>query len=773
MEFVFLDRLEPGRDEGCTIRIAVRGPVGPSRPLAARVRSERLTRLRDVVELSLSGTKRVIDISDGGRIAAFLHLPDGIDLVSTRAGDLAATIQPGDLVLDMVPVRSGEDGLLTHVRTVVSRLVAGTSAVFLTRDAASHLPLDRMERVTTSVGCHLLEVAELAYPAWPAAVVVGCGVEPRVGEGAGNVATAVLVRGLVGLAPAPRTAAAAEPPDEDGIARLKAQLLERDQTIDHLEQKLAVIMSSAGYQLGAAVVEAVKSPSVAPRLPRRLVGIARGRMHDRAKAAVAQIPVAQTPATDVAAATEDSRLLGWPSEPVDRTVRPEIFSIVTDVTAEMLSHHSVLRRPMPHEARPALERTLPDVLLIQASALLAPAAWGHAGTPGGAVSNGRSLYDTVVFAGTLGVPVVVWQDVRPSVTPALQPVVRRADLVIAGGGTEPSWSPGVSLAAFHPTAKTSTDKVLVIPPHRAVAASAEARFRRELERCELATVRPLWSPGLFDDIRTHAVVLASPFGGGKAAAIGDLTLAAVASGARVLSGPNDALLGAFPSAVVAVTDPAAVTGTAEALLGIPELPGVERRRNLRHIFDFEATPVRLGWLAATLGLRVDPMVSRRVTVVVEAPDGRDTVAAIDNLLNQTMLPARILVAGERVPDRALDEVRALDIDIAVVESPRPWSVLSAATDTAWVMVWRNGITGAPRGLLHDLMAAAECVGADAVGVIASSSTDAGYGRSVDTLPVEGSLIRRELLSQLGPGPELGGLAPGLRLFAVHDAGSDR
>jgi hypothetical protein len=362
-------------------------------------------------------------------------------------------------------------------------------------------------------------------------------------------------------------------------------------------------------------------------------------------------------------------------------------------------------------------------------------------------------------------------------TPALGPLVRRADLVIGGGessGTGPSWSPGVSLAAFHPTAKTSTDKVLVIPQRRAVAASAEARIRRELDRAELAAVCPLWSPGLIDAIRTHAVALASPLDGGRGAAISDLTLASIASGARVLSGPDDTLLGTFPSAVVPVSDPAAVVGAAEALLAMPELSAVERRLNVRRIFDFESTPVRLGWLAATLGLRQDPMASRRVTVVVEGADGRDTAVAIDNLLNQTNLPARILVAADEVPDRALDEVRALDIDVAVVRPRRSWSEFAAATDSAWVMVWRNGVAAAPRGLLHDLQAATECVQADAIGAMASPSAETGYGRFVDTLPVEGSLIRRDLLSQLGSDTDLGVLAErGLRPFAVHDAGSDR
>jgi hypothetical protein len=719
----------------------------------------------------------VLDISGDGWIAGFLYVPDGIDLISTHPDELAATIQPDDLVLDAVPVQSGEDGLLAHVRTVVSHLVPGASAVLLTRDSAADLPLDRIERVTTSVGCKLLEVAELAYPAWPAAVVVGCGVEPRLGESTMFGPSAVFVRGSLGRASV-AARGAVDGPAEDGTAPLRAQLLERDQTIRRLEREMRALRSSAGLQLGAALIEAVKRPSAAPRLPGRLVEIARRRNRGGANPAVPRPQDAQAvPATDVVVVIEDSRLLAWSSEPADRTVLPEICGIVTDTAAEMLSHHSALRRPVPHEARLALERALPDVVLIQASALLAPSAWGHAGTPGGAVSHARSLFDMVVLAGVLGVPVVVWQDIRPSMTPALGPLVRRADLVIGGGdssGTEPSWSPGVSLAAFHPTAKTSTDKVLVVPERRTVAASAEARFRRELDRTELAAVRPLWSPELGDAIRTHAVALASPLGGGRTAAVSDLTLASIASGARVLSGPNDTLLGAFPSAVMPVSDPAAVVGAAEALLAMPELSPVERRLNLRRIFDFESTPIRLGQLAASLGLRPDPMASRRVTVVVEGVYGRDTAVAIDNLLDQTSPPARILVAADEVPDRALDEVRALGIDVAVVRPGRSWSALAGATDSAWVMVWPNGAADAPRGLLHDLLAAAESVQADAIGALATSPVDLGYGRFVDTLPIEGSLIRRAHLSQLDSGTDLGVLAErGLRLFAVHDAGSDR
>ncbi len=535
-------------------------------------------------------------------------MPDGIDLISTHPDELAATIQPDDLVLDAVPVQSGEDGLLAYVRTVASHLVPQASAVLLTRDAAADLPLEGIERVTTAVGCQLLEVAELAYSAWPAAVLVGCGADPRPGESTVFGTSAVLVRGSLGRVPV-AARGGVDGPGGDYAARLRAEVLDQERTIRRLDREVTTLRSSAGLQIGSALVEAVKRPSAVPHLPGRLVKIWRGRSRGGAKLAVPPSQAAQeVPLTDVVPVNEDNRLLAWSSEPVDRTVVPEIFGIVTDTAAEMLSHHSALRRLVPHEARLALDRATPDLVLVQASALLAPSAWAHTGAPGGAVSHARSLFDMVVRAAALGVPVVVWQDIRPSMTPALGPVVRRADLVIGGGdGSLPSWSPGVSLAAYHPTAKTSTDKVLVIPQRRTAAGSAEARFRRELDRTELAEVCPLWSSQLGDAIRTHAVAFAPPLGGGPTAAISDLTFASIASGSRVLSGPNDMLLGAFPSAVMPVSEPAAVVGAAEELLAMPELSAVERRLNLRRIFDFESTPVQLGRLAATLGLRPDPM----------------------------------------------------------------------------------------------------------------------------------------------------------------------
>lgn len=745
-----------------------------------------MTRLRDVVEPRLSGTKRVLDLSGGGWIAGFLHLPDGIDLISTPTDELAATIRPNDLVLDAVPVQSGEDGLLTYVRTVVSQLAPGASAVLLTRDAAVDLPLDGIGRVTAAAGCQLLEVAELGYPAWPSAVVVGQGAESPTGESAVPGPPAFLGRGSFGHDsfargssghPAATAGDATGGPADETNARLRAQLLEREQTIGRLRRDMRAIRSSVGLQLGSALVEAAKKPSAVPRLPGRLVKVLRGRDRSGAKSAGLKPQVASAVLTsDVASVSEDSLLLAWSGEPTDRTALPEIFGVVTDLAATMLSHHSALRRLLPHEARLALERALPDLVLIQASALLAPSIWRHTGTPGGAVSYARSLYDMVVLAGMLNVPVVVWQDVRPSMTPALGALLSRADLVIGGGenpGAELSWSPGVSLAAFHPTAKTATDKVFVVQERRVTAASMETRFRRELERAEVASVHQLWSPDLMDAVRAHAVALASPLGGGRAGAISDLTLASIASGARVLSGPNDALLSAFPSAVVPVSDPGNAVGAVKTLLAAPELSAVEQRLNLRHIFDFESTPVRLGRLAGTLGLRHDPMASRRVTVVIQGVGVRETAAALDNVLSQSYLPARILVSADEVPDRALDEVRELGIDVAVVGPPRSWSALAAATDSDWVMVWRNGAP-APRGLLHDLLTATEWVRGDVVGALPGPSAEAGYGRFVDTLPIEGSLIRRELLTQLGPGTDLSVLAErGLRLFAVHDAGSDR
>src|SRR5262245_23489062 len=166
-----------------------------------------LTRLRHVVEPRLSGAKRVVDISTDGWIAGFLRVPDGVDLVSGDPKDFAPGIQADDLVVDAVPVPSGEDGFLSHLRTVASHLMPGASAVLLTRDATTDLPLHEIERVTTSVGCQLLEVAELAYREWPAAILVGCGVEPPAGGSTATGSPAVLVRGSLRREPvAPRVA---------------------------------------------------------------------------------------------------------------------------------------------------------------------------------------------------------------------------------------------------------------------------------------------------------------------------------------------------------------------------------------------------------------------------------------------------------------------------------------------------------------------------------------------------------------------------------------
>lgn len=725
-----------------------------------------MTRLRDVVEPRLSRTKRVLDLSDGGWVAGFLHVLDGREAMRIRPDELVNAVQPHDLVLDAAPVPSGEDGLLVYVRAIATRIAPGASAVLLTREAAADLPLERIERVIAFAGCQLLEVAELAYPEWPAAIVMAGG-EADPPENT----PAVVVRGSLNRA----SAAAPGTVDNSGevnAARLRAQIDERDLTIARLNREARALRSSVRLRLGSALIEAAQKPSAVPGLPIRLVQIWR-RRDGGTKTSAPEASVARVRTTE-AVASEDRQLLAWANEPADRATVPEIFGVVTNPAAEMLSHHSTLRRLVPHETRLALERGLPDFVLVQASALRAPSAWGHTGTPGGAVSYMRVLYDMAVLASSHDVPVVVWQDIRPSLTPALADLTRRADMVIGDGGssaTERSWSPGVSLTAFHPSEKTVNDKVLVLAERHA-GVGIEASVRRQLVRAQISAVQQLWSPGLADTIRTHGVALLSPSGSGRSTSVSDLTFASIASGARILSGPNDRLLGEYPSAVVPVNDPASAASVARDLLAMPGLSAVERRLNLRRIFEYESTPVRLGWLAEALSLRPDPMAERRVTVVIEGAGERGSAAAVDSVLSQTNPPARIVVTGEEVPDRMLDEARALGVGVAVIPSHRSWPAIAEATDSAWVLVWPGAAT--PRGLLHDLLAAAEGVRADAVGTRTGSPTEADYGRFVETLPLAGSLIRREYLSQLGSSTDLRALAQrGLRLFEVNDAGSDR
>jgi hypothetical protein len=747
-----------------------------------------LIRLRDVVEPFLQATKRLVNISQiDVAMDAFVHVPVESVLLPICDSDSEA-LRPNDLVMDAVGLRVFDDGFLAHIRCVLDRIPSGAVAVFIVKDHYADVPRDEIHRVAKSVGCQLIEVAQLAYPAWRTAVVAGREMHPPVVEGTADEPPAILVVG----SDADRAGAVEEPAadptaaaDRAGLIgahrqqRLEMQLRERDRRIARLEQQLNELRTSTSLQLGAALVEVAKRPTSISHLPSKIVGLwAQWRRDEGTNRPPLGVPgqaQADTAQVDPSAAVvnEDGRFLAGLGETVASTSL-EIFGLVTDSAATALSDYASLYRPLPHDAKLALERTNPALVLIQARALMPPTAWAHAATPGGAVSRTRALQDVTDLARDRSIPVVVWLDVPLTLVPALGSFARQAGLVVYDGHAPTDglqWSPGVPLTQFHPVDKTVTDRILLFDAGAArLSTSLESRLREALERADLATTCSQFSPRLPDEIRCHSVVLASPFVAHRGYSVHDSTLAALASGGRILSGHNDSLLAAFPAAVVPVQgarDPVAAT---RAVLALPNLPMADVRHNLRRVFDYDATPVRLARLAAELGLSHDPLVDRRVTALVRASDMRDLASTLDSLLGQEALPTRLIIAAERIPDRALEEVEALGVATTIVASDRPFSAMAALADSRWVTIWDGAGTIPPRQLLKDLLAAAESMRAEVVGT--ADDPSAGYGRYVGSLPSVRSLIRRDQFAHLGSGNDVRVLAErGARLFGVNYTGA--
>ena len=62
-------------------------------------------------------------------------------------------------------------------------------------------------------------------------------------------------------------------------------------------------------------------------------------------------------------------------------IRPVVAGILTDSTASALAHDAVVNRVGPNDARLVVERTEPDIVLVETAALGPGRPWAHAGIP--------------------------------------------------------------------------------------------------------------------------------------------------------------------------------------------------------------------------------------------------------------------------------------------------------------------------------------------------------------------------------------------------------
>jgi hypothetical protein len=559
-------------------------------------------------------------------------------------------------------------------------------------------------------------------------------------------------------------------PDDTGMIaereRLARTLRDTRLQLAMTEARLAALEQSATMGIGRAVVNAARRPW--PRgalLPRDIFRLWRERSGGKEGATLAaQLAAAQL--NDLAGAGERYlAALTVPGRPElqdpaltlagqpDGAAGLVIAGALTALGCATLTPDAVVHPLLPHDADVVLESTGADLVLIEASALLAGSPWAHATDPA-ATDRGRRLARLIVMARSLGKPVILARDVPPALLPGLGWLAASCDVVSDDGL-------GVQLARFNPIGVSGGRPLGPVyagkrdprepPSLRAVLGELTASGD-----VALAGARS-WR-GLPELYRSHAVFLA---------ATAEQAREQLASGARVIGPPAGMPPADVLSALVAARES-----------GPPDIREV--RASLREIFAAHATPVRLAALAGAAGLPAGMVDGRQIAVTAAVGSAAEAAALAASLMRQRLRPAEVIVSAGAVPETAAALAGLSDRGVAVRVVPsftgtngreasgglggvvppgasREREVhLPRLASTGWVAPLEAG-RDYPETYLADLACARECSQADAVGF--------GPADYEFTRWLEPALARRELLGTDAPPLSAWG-SHGLRLFSV-------
>jgi hypothetical protein len=589
---------------------------------------------------------------------------------------------------------------------------------------------------------------------------------------------------------APEASGGTEPavPGDPGVAaerdRLARTLRETRLQLAMTQARLSALEQSSTMELGRTLVRAARRPW--PRgvqLPLELVRMWRERGGPTGPGA-ATLALASAQLGDLAGGGERflSALtapgLGAPGSASASFTPPGlvITGVLTARACATLAADAAVLPLLPHDADVMLESAGADVVLIEATAMLAGSAWAYAGDPA-ATDRGRRLGRLIAAARALGKPVIFVRNVPAHLAPGLDWVAASCDAVSDDGL-------GVQLARFNPIGLDGArprDPVYVDSRDPREPPAVRALLDAVAGTVQLAGEIP-WRrrPALYREHATFVTVSA------------DQAREQLACGARVImigGEPVAGTVGPEPGAAGTV-GPEAAAGTvppdggAAGAWGWPELAeqiatarGEEPRApaeviaGLREIFAADATPVRLMALARLAGLG-DGMITGRQISVLARTDGAAAAAGLSaGLTCQRMAPAELVVVVE-APDASSAELAGRAVTAALGDladrgvTIRPvlrvaaasgvtgqpgW--LRAAADMArspWVVPWPGGREQHEAYLL-DLACARECSQADAVGYAGTAYAFTGA--------LEPVLARREFFAS-------GATVHGLRLFSV-------
>jgi hypothetical protein len=535
--------------------------------------------------------------------------------------------------------------------------------------------------------------------------------------------------------------------------RLARSLRETRLQLAMTQARLTALEGSATMELGRTLVRAARRPwSRGVQLPADLVRLWRERGGLTGPGA-ATLALASAQLSDLSGVGE--RFLSALTAPGLSEQGLVVTGVLTASTCAALAPDAAVLPLLPHDADVMLESAGADLVLIEAAAMLAGSAWAYAGDPA-ATDRGRRLGRLIAGARALGKPVVFVRNVPAHLAPGLDWVAASCDVVSDDGF-------GVQLAWFNPIGLAG-DRV-------ADAVCAAGRDPREApavralldaltgagDLCLAGAIPWARQPAFY---RQHALFVTASAGQAREQ---------LACGARVV------MIGGEP---VAGTDaPGADPAAVRAALTAPGRPWPEIISGLREIWAAQATPVRLGALAALTGLGDHAISGRQIAVLARADDAAAAAALSAALTRQRLTPAEVVVvvAG---PDAAEVTCRAVTAalgdlaDRGVTVRAVPGSHgeaggsrwLRQAADVArspWVAPWPTpggwppgeppeGPSQEPSGsYLLDLACARECSQADVVGW-----AGVAYEFTASLTP---ALARRDYFVRPGQG---------LRLFSV-------
>jgi hypothetical protein len=551
------------------------------------------------------------------------------------------------------------------------------------------------------------------------------------------------------------------------VAKLRAALRDREARVHELEERLTALETSTTMQFGRVFAQAARRPARgAVRLPRQLYRLWKRR--DAPQSAASGERRTDLDLTGLPR-PEDRLLLAGPTDEITiaGVLGPACQATATDF-ARVVSL-------LPHDAVLALETADADMVVVDAAAGAPGGAWAYLGEPG-VYDREQALGALLETARERGLPVVLWDETRSGGEPGVgfaPPGLARLEWSATG-------SPGVSLRRFNPVGAIARDTVPVVVEPFGAAARVPPGVRRVAADIAAAIgARTVTSDprALPDLLRRSAITLAlTPSQVPEQLAAGALVLCPAPVADRLpadlrehvytVAAEGGPTRPAEPS-VALVGPPGGTDGTVAVAALAAAAGGHDPRPALRTLFLRYATPVRLAALCESLRLRADPLRERRVAVLADVADAAAARRLAAGLLAQIHRPAEAIVTG---PGAAIAAGELTERGIVAHSS-------AEAARSAWIAPWptRNEI---PATHLVDLVCAAECSGADAVGGRPGGASTAGAatagsaggngggapGPYTFVTDIEPALVRREWYI-------LGGLpaewaAQGARLLSI-------